>query len=269
MKKNFPFILILLALVLSILACSVNFGTPVGVNTVRGSGTVVEEARDISNISSVELAMTGVMHITMGDKESLTIHAEDNLLNYIQTNVSLGKLVIKTREGIDLQPTKPISYDLTVSKLSAITISSDGDIDTADLTSDSFSIKISSSGNLSITKLDCSSLQIVSSSSGDTTVDNLASDSISVTISSSGNVEIQNGQVQQQNIQISSSGEYRAKTVSSSTAQVTISSSGSATIQVSDQLSGMLGSSGNVYYVGNPTININSTSSGSAIQVNQ
>ena len=49
---------------------------------------------------------------------------------------------------------------------------------------------------------------------------------------------------------------------------VTLSSSGSATIQVSDQLSGTLSSSGNVYYIGNPVMNINVTSSGKAIQIN-
>jgi hypothetical protein len=90
-----------------------------------------------------------------------------------------------------------------------------------------------------------------------------------VTISSSGNLEIQNGQAQQQNIQISSSGEYHANALVSSIADITISSSGSATIRVSDQLSGKISSSGNIYYIGNPVVNINITSSGKAIQIKQ
>jgi hypothetical protein len=269
MKNRTSFILVLAALLSSILACSVNFGNNVNVNTVRGSGTVVTENRDVSNFSSVDLATTGTLHITMGDKESLVIEAEDNLIGYIQTDVSLGRLVIQTKEGTTLQPTKPINYALTVTKLSAIAISSDGDIETSDLTSDSFSIALSSSGNLSISNLNCTSLKVKSSSSGNTTIGNLNSGSISVTISSSGNLEIQNGQAQQQNIQISSSGEYHANALVSSIADVTISSSGSATIRVSDQLSGKISSSGNIYYIGNPVVNINITSSGKAIQIKQ
>jgi hypothetical protein len=269
MKNRTSFILVVAALMLSILACSVNFGNNVGVNTIRGSGTVVTVKRDVSNISSVELAMTGTLHISMGESETLSIEAEDNLMGYIQTDVSLGKLVIKTSEGTTLQPTRPIIYNLTVTKLSAIAISSDGDIETNDLNSDAFSIFISSSGNLSIGNLNCSSLQVQSSSSGDTGINNLTASSIVVTISSSGNLDIQNGQVPQQNIHISSSGEYQAKSLVSARAEVNLSSSGSATIRVSDQLSGMLSSSGNVYYIGTPVVNINSTSSGKAVQINQ
>ena len=269
MKNRTSFILVLVALMSSILACSVNFGNNVSVNTVRGSGTVVTENRDVSNISSVDLAMTGTLHITVGDKQSLAIEAEDNLMGYIQTDVNLGRLVIQTKQGTTLQPTKPINYLLTVTNISAITISSDGDIETSDLTSDPFSITISSSGNLSISSLNSTSLQVKSSSSGNTVIGNLNSGSISVIISSSGNLEIQNGQVQQQNIRLSSSGEYRANALVSSVADVTISSSGSATIRVSDQLSGRISSSGNVYFIGNPLVNINITSSGKAIQINQ
>jgi hypothetical protein len=269
MKNRTAFIIVLLAIMSSILACSVNFGNNVGTNEIRGSGKVVTENRDVSDISSVDLAMTGTLHITMGDKETLTVEAEDNLMGYIQTDVSFGRLVIKTKQGTDLQPTQPINYELTVTKLSAINISSDGDIESKDLSSDSFSIAISSSGNLTVSSLDCTSLQIKTSSSGNTEIGNLSADSNSITISSSGNIDIKNGQVQQQNIHISSSGEYRANDLASSKASVTISSSGSATIRVSDQLSGRLSSSGNVYYIGNPVVNINITSSGKAVQITQ
>ncbi len=269
MKNRTSFVLVMVALMASILACSVNFGNNVGVSTIRGSGTVVTEIREVSNIWNVELAMTGKLHISLGDREALTIEAEDNLMQFIQTDVSLGKLVIKTSERTNLEPTRPIIYDLTVTKLSAITISSDGDIEADNLGSDSFSVTVSSSGNLTISSLDCTSLQVKSSSSGNTALGNLMGDSISVTISSSGNLEIQNGQVQKQNIQLSSSGEYHANALASTTADVTISSSGSATIRVSDQLSGSLSSSGNVYYIGNPIVSINSTSSGQAIQIIQ
>jgi hypothetical protein len=251
MKNKLFFTLAGLILVFSILACTVTINDDWGGNgeTVRGSGTVTEETRTISNLSSVELALPGTLHITMGGSESLRIEAEDNLLEYIRTEVNYGKLVIGSRQGINIQPTHPVHYYLTVTELSSILISSSGNIEADNLQSDSFSITISSSGDVSISRLDCTSLHVI--------------------ISSSGNLDIQGGQVQKQEINISSSGEYRARKLESVSANVILTSSGEATIRVSDHLTGRLSSSGNINYIGNPDVNVSKTSSGRPIKVGE
>jgi hypothetical protein len=230
---------------LTLVACGV---TVRGVTeTVRGSGTLVEEDRPVGNLSRVELTMPGTLSITGGDSESLSIEAEDNLLEYIQTDVRAGTLRIETRPGINLQATRPIRYALTVVKLDSITVTSSGDVEGDDLQSKSFSVKISSSGNVTIASLDATSLD--------------------VTISSSGNLEIRGGQVERQAIHISSSGEYLAQDLPSADAEVILSSSGSATVRVSDRLTGRLSSSGDVRYIGNPTVDVSTTSSGRVVQI--
>lgn len=248
MKNKFPFTLIGVMLIFSILACNVTINGDIGGETVRGSGSVVTEDRDVSNISGVQLANEGALHIMMGDSKSLRIEAEDNLLEYIQTDIRAGKLVIGTRQGINLRASRPIDYYLTVDELNSIVISSSGDVDVGDLQSESFSVKINSSGDISIGSLDCSSLR--------------------VEISSSGDLEILGGQVQQQDITISSSGEYSARDLQSVEAEVSITSSGTATIRVSDHLSGRLSSSGDIRYIGNPEVNVSTTSSGRTVQIN-
>jgi hypothetical protein len=90
-----------------------------------------------------------------------------------------------------------------------------------------------------------------------------------VKISSSGEVEISGGQIQKQNIDISSSGDYQARDMASTTADIDLTSSGSATVWVSDRLSGSLSSSGNIYYVGNPEVDVKTTSSGRITQIDQ
>lgn len=268
MKSKISFTLVVVALVFSILACNAVLGSSFGGESVSGSGVIAEESRDLRDISGVQLAMQGTLHITVGSNESLRIEAEDNLLEYIQTNVSAGKLVIETRQGINLRNTRPINYYLVVERLNTAVISSSGDIVIGDLQSDSFTATINSSGNLSIGNLDCSSLHIEISSSGNLSISKLIGDSISIRISSSGNLEIMAGQVQSQNITISSSGEYRARNLSSVDVEVTITSSGTATIRVSDLLTGRLSSSGDIYYIGNPNVNVRMTSSGKTVQIN-
>lgn len=235
--------------------------------SVNGSGTVVEETRTVSGISDVELALPGTLHVTMGNSESLRIEAEDNLTAHIQTDVRAGRLVIESRPGTSLRPTRPIDYYLTVTELNSLVTSSSGNVETEGLHSGSFSITISSSGNVSISGLECTSLRVKISSSGNVDVSELAADSISVDISSSGNLDVQKGKVQRQDINISSSGKYRARDLESISANLVLTSSGEATIRVSDHLTGRLSSSGNINYVGSPDVSVRTTSSGKAVQI--
>lgn len=247
MKTKIAFTLVGTALIFSILACSVTiFGNEIG-ESVRGSGVKVEQNRDLGNISAVELTMEGTLHIVRGGGEALRIEAEDNLLEYIQTDVRAGRLVIETRQGIELDPTQPINYYLTVDELDTIAVSSSGDVEAADLQSETFEARISSSGDITIASLDCTTLR--------------------VDISSSGSLEILGGQAQRQNIEISSSGGYSAGELASAEADVDLTSSGSATIRVSERLSGELSSSGSLYYIGNPDVNVRTTSSGRTEQI--
>jgi hypothetical protein len=267
MKNRISFTLAGLALICSILACSWTINGDGTNQSVRGSGNLGTENRTVSNITGVELGTPGTMDITLGSSESLRVEADDNLLQYIQTDVSAGRLVIKTRPGITLQPGLPIKYHLAVIQLNSLGISSSGNVTVPDLKSNAFSITISSSGNLSMKSLVCNSLSVKISSSGDVTIPELMANSISVNISSSGNLDIGGGQVQKQTISISSSGEYRARDLASENADVTLSSSGEATLRVSGVLSGRQSSSGNINFIGSPKVNVNTSGSGKPKQI--
>ena len=77
-------------------------------DSVRGSGTVIEESRTVGAISAVQLATEGTLHIEIGDRPALVIEAEDNLIDYIETKVRAGQLVIETRPQVNLQNRRPI-----------------------------------------------------------------------------------------------------------------------------------------------------------------
>lgn len=269
MTKKFSFILVGLVFLLSIVACNALAGGSVGSETIQGSGTMLEEQRTLESFTGVELAMQGTLYIETGTSPTLRIEAEDNLMEYILSEIKGDKLVIGTSPGINLNNTQPINFYLTIVGIDEIDITSSGDIETGRLISGDFKINVSSSGNLSFTSLVCLSLQVNISSSGDVLIPELSSDSITVDISSSGNLELQAGEVPWQKIDISSSGEYNAKDVVSGEAEVTLSSSGSAYIRVSDSLTGRLSSSGNIYYSGEPQVDVSTSSSGKAIKVDE
>jgi hypothetical protein len=247
MRKRAIYLILGVAFMLSILGCNLVTGSFIDETLVRGSGQVVNETRSISGVSSVALTMPGTLYISLGNDEELRIEAEDNIIEHIQTNVRGSKLQIEKEPGVNLQINGPLNYYLTVTKLESIENSSSGDVEVEDILSDSLSIKLSSSGNLMMRSLEGSSLRVELTSSGD--------------------VEILGGEVQEQNIRLSSSGEFQARDLVSERADVNLTSSGSATIQVSERISGRLSSSGNIYYVGNPSLDVSTSSSGKIEQI--
>ena len=237
MKKSFTFTLPLVALAL----CACNLSA----NNIRGSGNVVQEERQVSGIRGVALTTIGDMTISLGESETLTIEAEDNLLPYLESELRSGILTISSRSNTNLQPTKPLRYHLTVTSLEALSVTSTGNIDAPALQAGSFTAHTSSNGSIHLAGLTAGSLQ--------------------AEINSDGDIIIDAGQVTSQDVTISSSGEYRAEDLQSQSASVEISSSGDATIWVTNSLTADLSSSGSINYYGRPEITQSMSSSGKLV----
>ena len=54
--------------------------TPESNTLVRGSGNLTTETRPLGSLHGVQLGLPGSMEITLGDKETITIEAEDNII---------------------------------------------------------------------------------------------------------------------------------------------------------------------------------------------
>ena len=107
---------VLLALLLATLGCgcgipeAVREGTgmewPWSGAVVRGSGDVVEVPRDMTGFSGVSLRGSGRLVVDQGETESVLIQAEDNIIPYLETRVEGSSLVIGTKTGARLRPTR-------------------------------------------------------------------------------------------------------------------------------------------------------------------
>jgi hypothetical protein len=268
MIKRLSLILIALVILILTLACNINVGG-LGRRTVRGSSRVIDETREVEGIDAVELATIGTLFVEVGDEEALRVEAEDNLLPYIDTEVRSGMLVIDTDPQTNLRNTRSIDYYLTVQELSAIRLSSSGDVEAPDLDAGRFEIRVSSSGNLTMGALSCDTCDIRLSSSGDVDLDAVYGERLNVRISSSGNLTIDSGDVERQDVRLSSSGNYNAGLLDSEAASVQISSSGSATVRVDGPLKADLSSSGNLRYYGDPDVEASTSSSGDVIDAGE
>ena len=263
MKRIAPTTLILALVALAGAGCAPGLGFG---REVRGSGAVVTQDRPIQGVSGVELGMQGTLSIEFGESESLRVVAEENLQEYIETDIVGGTLRIGTPAGVYLSESEPIEFYLTVTQLDTLQTASGGSIEVPGFEADPIRLTVSSSGDLTTGALQCRTLSIQVSSSGDLTVESLQAESIDVHISSSGSVDIGGGAVQIQDLTLTSSGNYSAPDLTSLEASLQLSSSGAATVRVSGRLTADLSSSGNVYYYGSPRLDVDSSSSGDVRQ---
>jgi len=126
--------LILVALVISVVllgACNTTPGpdTTPGPGTteleeINGSGNIIEREIGIQDFNKVDVSGEGVLIIEQGDEESLVIETDDNILEYVEVNVSEGILKIENvvDEGFDLVPTDAIHYYLKLKNIEELTL---------------------------------------------------------------------------------------------------------------------------------------------------
>ncbi len=63
-------------------------------SSAEGSGVPATQSRDVAAFNSVELAGSNNVVIRVGEKQSVVVRADDNLIDRVTTEVQSGKLVI-------------------------------------------------------------------------------------------------------------------------------------------------------------------------------
>ncbi len=236
MKQQNKLLLIVFVLALSTLACGITVNGR-DVWGVGGSNVVVTEERQVSGFNRVDMAGIGFLVVEFGDTEALTIEAEENIMDYIQTNVVGQELIIKLEEGRNYHPTEPIKFYLTVIELDELEVSGLGNVELPEIEATDFFIQIGGGGAVDIDRLDAKLFKLEVEGLGDLTIDE--------------------GTVVRQEISISGGGNYQARRMESQDADVDISGLGNATIRVSDALTVNISGGGSVEYYGNPVVNSN------------
>jgi hypothetical protein len=158
----------------------INIGT-----IVTGSGTAKTETRNVSGFSSVSASGSGTLIIKVAGEESLTIEADDNILPYLTSDVTNGRLELGAKPDTSLITRIGPNYTLMVKSLDSLNLSGSATAIITGLDADRFTLTISGSSNVTASGR-ADSLTTNISGSGNFTADALRAKAASVTISGSG-----------------------------------------------------------------------------------
>ena len=119
-------------------------------NAIEGSGHVVTETREVSGVKGVEVVGSAKVILKQGDTERVEITADDNLMEYLTTDVTGSKLTLGTKDWVNLDPTDKVIYKVFVKELNSLGISGSAELEAEGVRTDSLMVAVSGSGDIRI-----------------------------------------------------------------------------------------------------------------------
>jgi hypothetical protein len=96
-------------------------GCTYGFGGIKGNGNVIKQDRQLGSFSALDVGGAFKVFLTQGDKEAVTVEADENLMDVISTEVRGNTLVIKTTE--DIRDSEALNIYLTFKDLDEMEIS--------------------------------------------------------------------------------------------------------------------------------------------------
>lgn len=199
---------------------------------IKGDGNITTTTRNTGDYDGLKAAGPMDFKLVQGTEGKITIQGDSNLMEYIITEVKDGKLVVRSKKGVNLKPTKTIVVTVPYQSISSVSLAGSGDVENSGtIKSDDFKVALAGSGDIDL-KVDADSLESSIAGSGDIQLSG-----------STGSLETK----------IAGSGDFDGSSLDSKNVDVKIAGSGDVNVVCNGTLKVRISGSGDVKYSGNPT----------------
>lgn len=158
-----------------------------GSNGIQGSGIAATETRDLAAFSKLDLAGSNNVTVRVGGVQSVVVHADDNLLKAVTTQVQAGSLVIGTTGSFTTKA--PMSVEITVPWLDTLTLSGSGTLAADQVQAQQLTVTLSGSGVVrasgTVTRLD-----VFLNGSGDVQLGQLVARDVHAVLNTTGRIVV-------------------------------------------------------------------------------
>lgn len=172
--------------VFALFVCMLGFGCMLG-DSVIGSGKRASETRKIDSFTQLELLGVGRIEVTIGNRQTLELSGDDNILPLIETKVTDRKLVIDTMRPI--RPVQPLIIKAIASDLTVITLGGAGDIAVTGITNSDLNTKVTGAGEVTLSG-QTSNLALTLTGVGGIDASELVAKAVTVNMSGTGRVDV-------------------------------------------------------------------------------
>ena len=209
-------------------------------SNIKGSGKIITENRNVKDFTAISASAGIDVEVLTGDKTSVQVEADDNVIEYILTKVEGNTLKIRMR-SVNLLNAH-LKVFVTAPEITGIHVSSSATVIVKDV--------LKSAGKISLS----------ANSSGDITA-MVDAPEIVTDAGSSGTIKV-SGRTITHHAEASSSGDVLAEDLLSENTSASASSSGTVKVHASVTLNAKASSSGSVKYRGAAAVTSSTSSSG-------
>lgn len=212
--------------------------------SIKGNGNVIEETRELTGFKKIKASAGTNVYISQGDVEKVVVKADENLVDYIKTEVDGGVLIVTNTRPIRKATVLKVYVTIRdIEKISAVA------------GSNVYSETKLESGHLELSGTAGSNLKL-DISAGDIEISSLAGSNIYVE-GKAGNLKVS----------ASAGSNIKAEGLESQTCLAKANSGANVYVSVVNELEAKANSGGNVFYYGTPKqLNVSSSSGGNVIK---
>jgi hypothetical protein len=211
-----------------------------GWKSVTGHGPVVTKERNTDSFTGIKVSSGIDVYLKQGNDLTVSVEADENLHEYILTEVRNG--VLNVYSEVNIRDAERKRVYVTMKDIKSIKTTSAGDVfGESPIKSDRLELSASSAGDIKI-EVNVKDLSVDISSSGDITV---------------------KGETDILRADLSSAGDLNAFDLRAREADLSVSSAGDADVYVSERMTARASSAGDINYKGDPrNVDAHSSSAG-------
>jgi Putative auto-transporter adhesin, head GIN domain len=209
-----------------------------------GSGVTKHETREVSPFTGVQISNSFEATVTVGDKTSVALDVDDNLLALVKTEVRDGLLHVEYASGHSIKASKPQKVTIVAPRLD--------------------SIRASGASKVMVTSSEGKTLKLEAEGASKIELKEMASDSVEVKILGASNVTL-SGRAKKLKLEVTGASKINAGQASFESASVELSGASSGEVTVTESIDGGLTGACSLKVRGQPKIQKLKTSGASSV----
>jgi hypothetical protein len=200
---------------------------------VKGNGKITTITRTTSDYDVIKCEGSFDYILVSGNEGAIKIEGEENLLEYIITEVKDNQLIVKTKNNINLKMSlnKGIKITIPFESISKVALVGSGDL-------------------WNESKINATNFNVVLTGSGDINLD-INTTYLKAAISGSGDISLK-GNTTNLEAKIAGSGDFNSFDLKANNTDVSVAGSGDAKVFSTENLKARVAGSGDIVYRGNP-----------------
>jgi len=199
----------------------------------KGNGIMVTKTRTVKNYDKI--LVTGSFNVALvhGKEGELSIKMEENLVDFLITEVKDNKLIIKWKNNVNIRTQRGVHIVVPFKDLNEVKLTGSGDVVSSDIIrAVHFETLVSGSGNVAL---------------------NINAKSIKSKVTGSGGIQLY-GSTDNLNTLVTGSGDFNSYKLTAENVNATVTGSGDIQVIASKKLNAKVTGSGDITYKGNPEI---------------